>query len=251
VKTSRLLHDLELARICPLPEAEKRIELKKLRESWPPYTYQAFRKTIPDNLNVETPLAPLSRMPWEVIELAIRHWAKSPDEIAANLRVASALYHFACDYEIAGKKHEFYPLVVSLTEKLSVSYWSSVIISIDKRPVVPFFDPRKSNKLTPLGRKFALSAMNERIRALESDFADVRLAVFQFSNPETGPRVAKPYYADELDRLFDYKELLAMVRETYTIWNEILKERKEEGREKDKEEFRLKPTPEPRRRRRS
>ena len=256
MKTSRLLHDLDLARIALLTTAEKRVELSKLKASWPPYGYKPFRMTILDTLNIEAgPLAPLPQTKWAAIECAIRLWGTSPEEIAANLRVAEGLYHFACGLDVAGKRQEFYPLVLSPTEKLSASYWSPIVISVDKRPVVPFFDPRKSNKLSPLGRQFALSAAHQRIRVLEHDFRDIELAVFQFSNPKVGLRVAKPYFASDIDRLVEYDELLSKVQETYAIWNEIFAEREEKRRQESRgsegEEFRLIAPLEARRRRRT
>jgi hypothetical protein len=228
VKTRRSLHDIDLARIAPLPKDEKRAELQKLKGTWPPYGYKPFRLSILDILNVEAgPLAKLARTSWEGVAASIRQHATSPDEILANLRAAEGLYNFASEYEIVGYRHEFYPLAVGLSEK--VSYWSPIVISLKGRPVVPYFDPRKSNKLTPLGRRFALSVMHERIRVADPDFADVDLAVFQFTSPKKGARVPKPHFSNDV-ALFDYESLDAMVRETYAIWDEILDERLAEAR---------------------
>jgi hypothetical protein len=228
LKTRRSLHDLDLARIAPLAKADKRIELAKLKDSFPPYGYKPFRLCILDILNVEAgPLAALPRTPWASVAEAIRLCGKSPEEIKANLRAAEGLFNFATDFEIVGRRHEFFPLAIGLSEK--VSYWSPVVLSFEGHATVPFFDPRKSNKLTPLGRRFALSAMHERIRVSDPDFADVRLAVFQFANSKEGPRTAKAYFADDLE-LFDYSTMDEMVRETYAIWTEILEEREAAAR---------------------
>ena len=230
MKTRRSLHDLDLARIAPLPKDEKQVELRKLKDSFPPYGYKPFRLSILDILDVQAgPLAALPRTPWRTIAAAIRQRGKSVAEIKANLRAAEGLFNFAKDHEIIGRRHEFYPLAIGLSER--VSYWSPVVISIAGRPVVPFFDPRMSSKLTPLGRNFVLSAMHERIRVSDPDFAEVGLAVFQFANSKEGPRAAKPHFADAIS-LYDYEAMDGMVRETYSIWNEILKERTAEARKR-------------------
>ncbi len=50
-------------------------------------------------------------------------------------------------------------------------------------------------------------------------------------NSKEGPRAAKPHFADAIS-LYDYEAMDDMVRETYSIWNEILKERTAEARKR-------------------
>jgi hypothetical protein len=211
-----------------MPKDQKRRELQNMKLKRPPYSYDPMRGSILDILNVQAgPLAELPRTPWDQIAGDIRRRGKSDDEIAANLRAAEGLYNFASEYSLVGQHHEFYPLALGLTEK--VTYWSPVVLAIEAKPVVPFLDPRRTKKLTRDARRFVFSVMHERIRVADPDFADVRLAIFQFENSLIGPRAPKPYYDDEIAR-WDFDSLDAMVRETYEIWAEVLQERDMEAR---------------------
>lgn len=69
----RLLPDLDVARIAPLPPDKKRRALEGMRLGHPPYSYDPMRQSILDILNIEAgPLASVPRAPWSVIEAAVR-----------------------------------------------------------------------------------------------------------------------------------------------------------------------------------
>lgn len=233
MKTRRSLPEIDLARIAPLPVAEKRRALEQMKLGWPPYSYNPMRASNLDILNVSLgPLVEVPRTPWMPIASDItRRCHGDADAIAANLRAGEGLYNFATEFELVGRRHEFYSLAIGLSEK--VSYWSPVVIALDRRPVVPFIDPRRTKKLTSDGRRFVFSMMNEHIRIPDPDFSDVRLAVFQFENTKVGVRPVAPYFDDDL-KLWTLAELDEMVRETYEIWREVLEGREEEARRAEK-----------------
>ncbi|MEM9495104.1 MAG: hypothetical protein AAGA09_03800 [Pseudomonadota bacterium] len=141
--------------------------------------------------------------------------------------MARGLYIYAEEHSVRGRHHDFYPLSLGTTEK--VTYWSPIVVALEGRACVPFFDLRKSHKMTKLGKRFAFSAMHERIRASDPDFDEVAFAIVQFSSEKEVPR--KPSFCfDEEFELFDFEELDAMTRETYEIWYEILDGRRYEAR---------------------
>lgn len=228
VKTRRLLPELDLARIAPMPSDQKRRELERMKFGRPPYTYNPMRKGILDILNVEAgPLVDLPRTPWEAVAADIRRRGRTEDEINANLRAAEGLYVFASTYGLVGQRQDFFPLNMGISEK--VTYWSPVVVEIDGRPAVPFFDPRRTKKLTARARQFVFSVMHERIRVLDPDFFDVRLAIIQFANSAEGMRAVVPHFDDDVD-LLSFEVLDEMVRETYQIWHEVLEQRESEAR---------------------
>jgi hypothetical protein len=110
-------------------------------------------------------------------------------------------------------------------------FWHPVVLSINRRPLIPFFDPRRTKTLTVQGRRFAFSVMHERIRAADPDFAEVALGIFQFSLSAKGPR-APILFTDAGVTLFSFDELDQMVRETYDMWREVCEERAAEVRRK-------------------
>ena len=224
----RRLPDLDIARIGPMPRAQKKRELEQMKLAFPPYSYDPMRKRILDILNVEPgPLTTLPRTPWEKVEAAICSDGKKPEEIEANLRVAEGLYLYAERKGIVGRREEFLGLSIGVSEK--VTFWNPAVLNLDGRPLVPFIDPRKAKRLTEDGRLFAFSAMHERIRAADPDYAGVALGVFQFTNPDEGPRGARLFTDDGLT-LHSFDELDAMVRETYEVWHEVLEEREAAAR---------------------
>lgn len=224
----RVLPDLDLARIVPLAPDQQHAALEKMSVGRPPYTYHPFRNRSLDILNITAgPLADLPRTPWHTIAGDIRRMGTSADEIDANLRVGEGLYKFVSEHDIKGRRHEFPPLPLGMSEK--VVYWSSAVIAIDGKPVAFFIDPRRDPKLTPLPRQFVFSVMHQRIRVLYPELANARLLILQFKNSPTGPRTVIPHFADDVE-LFSFEALDKMVRETYAIWRKILFEREAKAR---------------------
>jgi hypothetical protein len=195
----------------------------------PPYSYQPMRRSMLDILNVEAgPLGVVPRAPWQNVADQIAKASRSAEEAEANLAVALALYGYATAEKIAGRRQEFFPLAIGVSEK--VSFWLPAVVALHGGPLVPFIDPRKTKKLTSEGRRFAFSVMHERIRAADPDFAEVELGILQFGvNDEDGSRTPRLFTARDVT-LFDFDAIDAMVRETYQIWHEVLEEREAEAR---------------------
>ncbi len=154
----------------------------------------------------------LPRTPWEKIKEIISRRCKSDSEQDANLRVAEGLFDYAEQHRLVGRHHEIFPLALGVGTK--VVFWHPVVLTIDSRPLVPFFDPRRT----------VFSVMHERIRVADPDFADVALGIVQFSLSEKGPRVPI-LYTDKGVTLFSFDELDQMVRDTYEMWREVVEER--------------------------
>lgn len=229
MKIYRSVPEIDLANIAPLTDRKhKRAALMQLKVGRPPFSYAPLRKTILDILNVQPgPLVEAKPASWDAIRIEIIRHCKSSAEVEANLRVAEGLFDYAEASGITGRRHEFYPLPLGVSAK--VNYWSHLIVNIGGRATVPFFDPRRTRKLTRIGRQFALSVMHERIRVADPDFAEVGLAIFQFANSEEGIR-PPIRFTDESAALFKFDELSDMTAETYEMWKEVLDERTEEAR---------------------
>ena len=222
----RPLPDLDLAKIAPLSTEKKRAALQALKLKRPPYSYNPGRKFLPDILNIDAgPLGQVSRASLEEILTQILRDARSADEANANILFAESLYRFATENSLSGLKHEFFPLSVGVSEK--IQYWVPGVVRLFGKPTILFIDPRRSTRLTEVGRRFAFSVMHERIRVADTDFADVELAIVQFDDSDKAKRVARTYFASEVE-LFDFESLDWMVRETYEIWREVLKDREKE-----------------------
>ena len=141
--------------------------------------------------------------------------------------VALGLNDFAKSGRVFGRRQEFYPLSMGMGQK--VTFWLPMILSIDEQASAIFIDPRRTKRLTADGRRFAFSMMNERIRAADEDFADVRLTIVQFGDPSDDRR-AVTLHKDEGLKLFSREELEKMVASTYEMWREVLEEREVKAR---------------------
>ncbi|MCW1752982.1 type VI toxin-antitoxin system SocB family DNA replication inhibitor toxin [Rhizobium acaciae] len=224
----RPLPDIDLARIAPLPTDMQRSQLSQLRNGRPPFSYNPLRSSFHDLFNVQPAMfAPVVATPWAVIEDNIRRKARTVEEIDANLAVAKGIYEFALERGVVGRSQEFFPLQMGSGRK--VSYWLSMVLAMDDTPFVPFIDPRRSRGLTKEGRRFAFSMMNERIRAADPDYAEVRFAIVQFANGEDGIRTPV-IRTDEGLELYSLTELEGMVSATYELWREVCEDRERDTR---------------------
>lgn len=225
-----LLSEIDLARVCPLPRDQRRRALEAIRYGRPPYSYAPIRANLSDVLNVRAGMiGSLPRVPWSKIEQDIRRRSSSEAEQDANLRVGRGLFDYVDERALTGRHHEIFPLALGVGTK--VVFWHPVVLSVDRRPLIPFFDPRRAKALTAEGRRFVFSVMHERIRVADPDFAEVTLGIFQFSLSEKGPRVPR-VHTDAGVTLFTFDELDQMVRETYAMWREVCEERVAEVRRK-------------------
>ncbi len=229
-KTRPSIPEIDLARITTLPVDRQRTELEQIRKSYPPFTYRWVRLSILDIFNVSPGMLPAGpRTSWEQVRSDITARCKSADELEYNLRVASGLYKFAESESIRGVYEKFHPLPIGVSQ--TVSFWSPAVILLGGRQTAVFVDPRSTKRLTAEGRRFALSAMHQRIRLDDPDFSDLGLAILQFTKfeKETG-RVAKAHL-DAGVELFTLPELQEMTQQTYTLWEEVWEARREAAAE--------------------
>jgi len=224
----RRLSEIDLARIAPLEANEKRYRLRQLKSGRPPHSYNPFRASLGDILNLQPEMFDGGGYtPWSQIATDIEKRAKSDDELQFNLAVAEALYNYGVEQDARSYRKPIAPWAVGYGQ--SVSYWWNLYTVIESQASFVFVDPRISNPLTRLARKFALSMMHERIRVPDPDFAEARLLVAQFGKSDEGRRTIKLFEETEL---FSFDQLNEMIDEAYKLWIEVLEERVEEARRK-------------------
>ena len=225
----RPLPDIDLARIAPQPDDQKRRSLEQMKGGYSPFSYKPVRACFDDIFNVQPALEFGEAKPtsWIRIRKEVRKRSGSDDEFRHNKMVAKALHDFAMSGRMVARRHEFFPLAMGVGRK--VSLWLPMIVGIDEQPHAIFIDPRRTRGLTKEGRRFAFSMMHERIRMADEDFADVGLAVVRLSDPIDGERSVRKF-TDEGVNLFSLAELESLVARTYEIWGEVLAERERDIR---------------------
>ena len=220
----RPLPETDLARIAPLPPDEKRRPLEQHKAGRPPFSYEPLRRIIDDVINVTPDLfGPAEPTPWPKIEDLIGRRARPGNEYDSNVMVAKSLHAYSIAEGVRARRHEIRALPLSLD--LTVTYWWPFVMVIGSRPLIPFFDPRRSRRLTHIGRQFVFSTMNEAIRAADPDLVGVQLGIFQFEAPDDDGTRPIRLHTEEAVTLFGFCELDEMIRETYAIWAEVLGER--------------------------
>jgi hypothetical protein len=157
----------------------------------------------------------------------IKKAAKSDSEEKFNTAVAKSLYGYGVANHARSYSKPISAWPVGYGQ--SVAYWWGLYTLLEKRPCFIFADPRLSNPLTRLGRRFTFSLMHERIRVPDPDFSEAGLLITQFAKGLKGAREIRVFDADEIE-LYGVDQLNEMIGETYRIWIEILHERADDER---------------------
>lgn len=203
--TTRLLPDIDLARIAPQRDDMKRKSLEQMKGGFSTFSYKPVRTCFSDIFNVQPELdfGKAEPTPWAVIEAELRKRCKSDEEFTYNRRVALGLHDFAASGRVFGRRHEFFPLSMGMGQK--VTFWLPTVLAIDEQASAIFIEPRRTRGLNAEGRRFAFSMMHERIRAADEDFADVRLTIAQFGDPSDERRAVR-LHTDEGVELYSREE---------------------------------------------
>ncbi len=227
--TTRLLPDIDLARIAPQRKDMKRKSLEQMKGGFSTFSYKPVRSCFADIFNIQPGLdfGAAEPTPWAVIEAELHKRSRSDEEFIFNQRVALGLHDFATSGRVYGRRQEFFPLSMGMGQKITL--WLPMILAIDEQPSALFIDPRCNRGLNADGRRFAFSMMHERIRAADEDFAEVRLTIVQFGDPSDDRRAVR-LHTDEGVELYSREELEHMVASTYEMWREVLEERERKAR---------------------
>ena len=225
---TRRLPETDLARIAPLSPEERRRQLEQHKVGRPPFSYDPLRETIHDVINVAPDLfGPAEPTTWATVAELIWRRSKPGDEYKSNLAVAQSLHAYSIAEGVRAREHEIRPLPLSLD--MRVEYWWSFVMLIEGRPLIPFFDPRRSHRLTAIGRRFVFSMMHQAIRVADPDLEAIRLGIFQFDTLDDGTRPIR-LYTDEGVPLYGFDELDEMIRDTYATWEAVLQDRAADAR---------------------
>jgi hypothetical protein len=225
----RPLPETDLARAASLPLDQRRLALERVKFGKPLFSYSPVRSSWPDVLNVQPPLfgpvAPTSR---EQVERLIRSRATTVLEFKNNIEVAGCMHAHATEAGWRAVVHDIDPLPLG---GRWVQYWLRLVLVIDGKLHVPFFDPRRpALRLTVAARRFVFSAMHYGARVADPDLADAALAIFQFDETKTGDGRVLKLHTDTGVEIYSLEDLDRMVAETNAIWRDVLEDREAEVR---------------------
>ncbi|WP_315719911.1 MULTISPECIES: hypothetical protein [unclassified Bradyrhizobium] len=232
MKINRLLHETDLARTALLSKDEKRIQLRRIRDFVPTFSWSPFKHCLPGIFQARKSLLDLPKVTWADVEAAIRAKCKKhPNWLNGNIDLARLMFDHVSRSGMKAREWSFGALPVGHSS--AVKFWPDFYCVEDDRPLILHSDPRRGHGLTSLARKFVFSSMYHHI-ATRSDFdsALFKIAVFPVDD-ENDCRRIKLYQMRE-DELIDLDVLTAAIQETYQMWFEILDEREREARRASK-----------------
>lgn len=224
---TRPLPDIDLARITTEPLFRQRALLEQMRDGHPPISYAPVRSGIHDILNVQPEMfGQVSPTAWATVQALIKKKSRSEEEEISNLRVALGLHRFATETQIFGRELSFPPLAMGMGR--GVVYWDKMVLYLNGRPLIPFFDPRRTRGMTSNARRFAFSMMHERIREADPYYNGVTFGIFQFGDVRGDCRKVT-LHTDEEAKRYTLDQMEEMVNATYQLWREVLTAREEEA----------------------
>lgn len=212
------LSEIDLANNAARPPAEKRKALEEIaaKGGW------GYGPVRDQNFNIFHPKDPMGlaeRTP--LLSNIIRELEKSckyVDQLNACIEVANAIWFWRKDE--VGQAVER-PLPGMPIGALGVvRFWVNFVAIYNGRPTFFFFDYRRGNGLTALGRCVGFSLMHEHIRTTYPEFANAQLAIVQMPANSRGKRKLSVHTDEDVD-LYSLAQLQAMVTDTYAVWEDV------------------------------
>jgi hypothetical protein len=184
-------------------------------------SYEPTRRKLPDIVNRRAGAFTSRPTSWARIESDLERMSKTPHEERMNKTASKAIRQYCAENNMEARELEGFPLSFSIGVKLRC--WSPALFLYDDRTAAPFFDMRRTYRLTRDGRRFMFSVMHIALRENNPDYQDVELEILHLT--DTSERKIR-LISERGMRLFSYDELEAMVRETYRLWESVLDERR-------------------------
>ncbi|RTL55324.1 MAG: hypothetical protein EKK40_00850 [Bradyrhizobiaceae bacterium] len=227
MKTNRLLPETDLARTALLRKDERRIQLRRIRDFVPTFSWSPFRACLPGIFQASKSLFDLRDVTWDDIEAAIKMQCKKhPNWIEGNTELSKLLFEHVTTKKLKSKEWSFGSLPVGYGAV--VKFWPDFYTVEQDRPTVIYTDPRRAHGLTKSARQFVFSAMHHHIA--RADFADAQFKIALFPiDKENKTRDILLFEPNESD-IVDVETLNSAIQETFQMWFEILEEREKETR---------------------
>lgn len=223
----RRLPEIDLALVAIIERVLKAQRLRSFNSGGGSWSYGPARQQVAEVFQCDNPLGlsvgstSLSR----ILDLVRKACTRGEVQESSNIEVTQLLHDWV-DANVEQAVLKNIP-PVALGPLGAVDYCSNLIASIGGQPTILFFDHRRDNGLTAASRKFVFSMMHEQARVPFPELASARLCIVQFRKIGKTRTVAR--YDHNEGELYSFDELSAMIEETYLIWEEVLKERRDAG----------------------
>lgn len=185
-------------------------------------SYEPTRKKLPDIVNRQSAAFKSDATSWAQIENDLERLSNTPHEERMNKTASRAIRQYCIEEKVQARELEGFPLSFSIGVKLRC--WSPALFLYENRMAAPFFDMRRNYSLSREGRRFMFSVMHIALRENNPDYQEVELEILHLT--DTANRNVR-LISERGMRLFSYDELEEMVRDTYSLWQSVLQERRD------------------------
>lgn len=217
---TRQLPITDLARIATLHPSERLHQLKQVKSGGGSGSYEPTRRKLPDIVNRHPGAFASKRASWSQVESDLIRMSKSDHEERMNKTAARSIYDYCVSHDVEARELDGFPLSFGIGVKLRC--WSPALFVYSDRITIPFFDMRRTYRLTRKGIRFMFSVMHIALRENNPDYAEVQSEILRLKDEaERNIRVI----SDRGMRLFSYDELETMVTDTNRLWGQVLEER--------------------------
>lgn len=220
---SRRLTETDLANMAFQSTDVKRLRLTALlRPKKILGSYEPFRSTASDAVNQQFPFfdEPQTATPLGKLEEVVAKACKGSQALLEmNLAIARATHEFAISVNLTAERADIRP--ITLAHGHSYQFGMPLIMRYNLAATVAFPDLRRTVPLSSLGCRVVGSLMHQRWRVNYPDLAELRLAIWRYSN--NGRRTIREI-AIEDNELIPYADLVADVAESYSILHAIMTE---------------------------
>jgi hypothetical protein len=206
-KKSYRLTDSDLA-LAATASADRRKSIIKAAVGGGGYDYY---KGVRTNLGG---IAGISLGSLQQIKATVARDCIGPDEIKLNQMVAAGLHEYVAEHNVLAAPFDYPP--VALGPAGLRSPWAALLLKIDGKKYIPFFDFRQGpRRTTREAWRFIFSIQHSHIRqANPTEFGDVGLVVFQFTAPISKVRKVVPHFDAGVSFWTD-KDIGAMIDVVY------------------------------------
>ncbi|WP_296719257.1 hypothetical protein [Erythrobacter sp.] len=184
-------------------------------------SYEPFRRSNADAVNLQLPLIAEAQdaTSLEMLEAVVAKACKgNEDLLAMNLPIARSTHSFAMENKIVAFREDVRHLILPFGH--AYEFGMPLLMAYPNGKIVAAFpDLRRTDPLTGIGRRTALSFMHQRWKENNPDLSRLGLQIWRYKN--TVAREIEVFECSETD-LFTYDEIIADVRQTYEIWHEVL-----------------------------
>lgn len=234
--SKRQLPVTDLANISTLPVEMQRKRLAAKREFAPPHSLEFTRRNLSMLFGVSDPLFPEHPRPSksDVLENFLNCLPKggkrAQRDREANMLRAKAILDFSESSvsRAAKEPHRSFALAKGTFVRTADPF----VLEVDGRACIPSTDLRKSGALTQNGLDFLFSMNFHMILDYDPEFSNFELVHLNYWQDKEGKCGITPQFHSG-DPKYSYEELKAMIRQTISIWEELLDAKRRKSSDDD------------------